>query len=156
MPVSISRLVASSLATAAMFGLVAPNAMAAEAVEVLAITASSADGMLMDAVDADPSTFWQNKAGDKDAWLAVRFAEPTMLRGVRLNTGAMPAGVAVEVETSSDGVSYTSQLRDQRVRDDKPVELIFPKATSALYVRLRFRGGTARYRVNELEALGAK
>src|SRR4051812_22263867 len=66
----------AALATA-LSRATAPAARAADQVEVLAVTASSTDGMLMDAVDGDASTAWQNKhPGEREAWLAVRFEEP--------------------------------------------------------------------------------
>jgi hypothetical protein len=133
-------------------------AQAAEKIEVLSVTASSTDGMLMDAVDGDPTTAWQNKhPGEHDAWLGVHFANTAKLRGVRLLTDVTGPDTALEVETSEDGESYTPQLRNQHALKEK-LDLIFPKAVSALYVRVRFHytgSKTApRFRIRELEPLG--
>lgn len=133
-------------------------APAAWAAEVLAVTASSTDGMLMDAVDGDAATFWQNKGrGERDAWLAVRFEAPTPIQGVRLKTGALPAGVSLMVETSIDGSTYQPQLQRQQLRDDQAADLRFAHPTEALYVRVRFHyeggGQPPRFKVYELEAL---
>ena len=133
-------------------------ALAAEKIEVLSVTASSTDGMLMDAVDGDATTAWQNKhAGERDAWLGVHFAQAGKLKGVRILTDVMGPDVALEIETSSDGESYTSQLRSLHALKDK-LELIFPKPVSALYLRVRFhytgKQTAPRFRIRELEPLG--
>lgn len=139
---------------------IAPAAHAADAVEVLAVTASSTDGMLMDAVDGDAATGWRNKReGEKEAWLAVRFAEPTRLRGVRLLSGPMSTEVRVDIEGSIDGDRYETLLRDQRVGSGRPLELTFAGKPQALYLRLRFHhvgGGRApQYHLQELVVLPA-
>jgi hypothetical protein len=140
---------------------IAPPALAAsDTVDVLAVTASSTDGMLMDAVDGDLGTAWRNKReGERDAWLAVSFAQPSKLRGIRLNTGALPGDVSFDVESSLDGLAYQTLLKGQHSPQDKTMELSFPKKISALYLRVRFTysgSGTApRYQVRELEALSA-
>ena len=133
-------------------------AFAAEKIEVLSVTASSTDGMLMDAVDGDPTTAWQNKhAGEHDAWLGVHFAETAKLRGVHLLTDVLGADTALEIETSLDGEDYTPQLRNQHAFKDT-LDLIFPKPVTALYLRVRFHytgSKTApRFRIRELEPLG--
>lgn len=150
------RLAAGLVALAVAIGF-APAAWAADSADVLAVSASSTEGMLMDAVDGDPSTFWQNKAaGERDAWLAIRFEAPVTLRAVRLTLGALPPGATYDLETSLDGVTYTPQHRGLTAVSERPVELALKKV-SALYVRVRFRysgaGTPPRYRVLELEAL---
>ena len=146
------RLTAGLAALALTLGVV-PAAIAAEGVEVLAVSASSTEGMLMDAVDGDASTFWQNKGGEREPWLAIRFEAPVKLRAVRLTLGALPTGVTYDLETSMDGVLYTPQLQRQAAASDRPVELALPKKPSALYVRVRFHAGGARAKVMEIEAL---
>lgn len=136
-----------------------PAHAAAEPIEILAVTASSTDGMLMDAVDGDATTAWQNKReGEKDAWLAVRFATPAKVKAVRLHLEALGPDVGVDVETSADGESYQVQLKGHRASKDAMTELKFKKPATALYVRVRFTytGAKAapRYRLKELEALG--
>lgn len=126
------------------------------AVEVLAVTASSTDGMLMDAVDGDPATNWQNKKdGERDAWLAVRFAASARLKGVRLQLDPV-ADVVFDIETSSDGDTYQMAFKNQRA-SASDVTLKFAKPTNALYLRVRFRyTGTKtapRYRLRELEPI---
>ncbi len=135
-----------------------PAYAASEPVEVLAVTASSTDGMLMDAVDGDPTTAWQNKReGEKDAWLAVRFAQAAKVKGVRLHLEALGPEVGVDVETSTDGESYQVQLKGHHAAKDAMSELKFKKPVSALYVRVRFTYTGAktapRYRLKEFEAL---
>lgn len=142
----------------ALSAMAFPASAASERVEVLAVTASSTDGMLMDAVDDDASTAWQNKQeGEREAWLAVRFEAPSLLRGVRLDTGAMPSEVSFDVESSLDGGSYQPLLRHQRIASEQPALLLFPKPAQALYLRIRFQysgtGKAPRYRIRELEAL---
>ena len=134
-------------------------AAAAEPIEVLAVTASSTDGMLMDAVDGDPTTAWQNKReGEKDAWIAVRFAAAAKVRGVKLLLEPLGVDVAIDVETSPDGEAYTSAVKGYKALKDGPTELKFKKPVSALYVRVRFTYTGAktapRFRLKELEALG--
>jgi hypothetical protein len=153
-----SRRKAAIAALALAVGLAAAPALAAsDTVDVLAVTASSTDGMLMDAVDDDPDTAWQDREGDREAWLAVRFAQPSQLRGIRMLTGPLPAGVSFDVETSPDGGSYHTQIKGHRIEEDRPVELDFPQKASALYVRVRFHytgsGQPPRFRIRELEAL---
>lgn len=136
-----------------------PAYAAAEPLEILAVTASSTDGMLMDAVDGDPTTAWQNKReGEKDAWIAVRFAQASKVKGVRLQVEALGPEVGIDVETSADGESYQVQIKGHRATKDAVSELKFKKPVSALYVRVRFTylGAKAapRYRLKELEALG--
>jgi hypothetical protein len=140
---------------------IASPAWAADTVDVLAVTASSTDGMLMDAVDGDLNTAWHNKHdGEREAWLAVSFAQPSRLRGVRVNCGAMPGDVAFDVESSLDGATYQTLLKNQHSPQDRTMELSFPKRVTAMYLRLRFMytgSGTApRYQVRELEALSAQ
>lgn len=137
---------------------IATPALAAEDIEVLAVTASSTDGMLMDAIDGDPSTAWRNKReGERDAWLAVRFEQTANLRGVRLNVGVMPNDVTFDIEGSTDGVGYQTLLKGQRSQADRAIELNFPRKAAALYLRVRFtyagNGMAPRYQVRELEAL---
>lgn len=148
------------LALAAGLAIASP-ALAADTVDVLAVTASSTDGMLMDAVDGDLTTAWHNKHdGEREAWLAVSFAQPAKLRGIRVNTGALPGDVAFDVECSLDGGAYQTVLHGEHSPQDKTMELAFPKKVTAMYVRLRFTytgSGTApRYQVRELEALSAQ
>lgn len=136
-----------------------PAEAAAEPLEILAVTASSTDGMLMDAVDGDPTTAWQNKReGEKDAWIAVRFAQAAKVKAVRLHLEALGPDVGVDVETSTDGESYQVQLKGHRAGKDAMSELKFKKPATALYVRVRFTYTGAkvapRYRLKELEALG--
>ena len=136
----------------------APGAWAAEKIEVLSVTASSTDGMLMDAVDGDPSTAWQNKhPGERDAWLAVHFASAAKLKGVRLQLDPPGGDTAIEVETSGDGESYSGVLHNQHALKDK-VEWNFAKPVNALYLRVRFhyngKGTAPRFRIRELEPLG--
>jgi hypothetical protein len=143
------------LVSSLMIGL---PALAAEKIEVLSVTASSTDGMLMDAVDGDATTAWQNKhVGEHDAWLGVHFADTAKLRGVRLLTDVMGADTALEIDTSIDGESYTPQLRNVHALKEK-LELIFPKPVAALYLRVRFHYTGAksapRFRIRELEPLG--
>jgi hypothetical protein len=147
----------TSLALAMSLAVATP-ALAADRVEVLAVTASSTDGMLMDAIDDDVSTAWRNKRdGEREAWLAVRFEEPAKLRGVRLNVGALPSDVTFDVEGSVDGVGYQTLLKGQYSPQDKTLELNFPRKATALYLRVRFTytgsGLAPRYQVRELEAL---
>jgi hypothetical protein len=137
---------------------VAPPALAAEKIDVLSVTASSTDGMLMDAVDGDPSTAWQNKhPGEREAWLAVHFAQSAKLKGVRLLLDPLGADTAIEIETSGDGESYGGVLHNQHALKDK-LELTFAKPVPALYLRVRFRytgkGTAPRFRIRELEPLG--
>jgi hypothetical protein len=128
-------------------------------VDVLAVTASSTDGMLMDAVDGDPTTAWQNKReGEKDAWIAVRFAQVSKIKAVRLHLEALGPDVSVDVETSVDGESYHAQLKGHHATKDAMTELKLKKPAQALYVRVRFTYTGAktapRFRLKELEALG--
>lgn len=158
-PSSFRRALAA--AALALSLLAVPAVAAADHVEVLAITASSADGMLMDAVDGSLDTAWRNKRdGEREAWLAVRFEAATRLRGLRLHTGALPAGTYFDVETSLDGDRYQTQLRDQRPGANGAVEVSLPKSPQALYLRVRFHhagpGRAPQYQVLELEALPAK
>ena len=132
--------------------------LAAEKVEILSVTASSTDGMLMDAVDGDATTAWQNKhPGERDAWLAVHFADAAKLKGVHLLLDPLGADTAIEVETSLDGEGYTPQLRNQHAPKEK-LELTFPKPVSALYLRVRFHYSGAKtaphFRIRELEPVG--
>jgi hypothetical protein len=153
---------ASFFAIALALGLspaLAAPVWAAEAVDVLAVTASSTDGMLMDAVDGDPATAWRNKReGEREAWLAVSFAGPAVLRGVRLDTGVLGPDVTIDVESSTDGLTYQPLAKSQHAVSDRPQELIFPKKTTALYLRVRFTytgsGSAPRFQVRELEAIG--
>ena len=136
------------------------SAFAAEKVEVLSVTASSTDGMLMDAVDGDSSTSWQNKReGERDAWLAVHFSKSAKIKGVRLHMDPLGADTQIEIETSSDGEEYTSMLRNQRATKDKPFDLTFKQPVAALYVRVRFhyagKATAPRFRIKELEPLGS-
>lgn len=129
-----------------------------EPLEVLAVTASSTDGMLMDAVDGDATTAWQNKReGEKDAWIAVRFASAAKVRGVKLQVEALGPDVSIDIETSPDGEAYTSAIKGHKAAKDTMSELKFKKPVNALYVRVRFTYTGAktapRYRLKELEAL---
>ena len=150
------------LCSALAIGLaIASPALAAESVEVLAVTASSTDGMLMDAVDGDLATAWRNKReGEKEAWLAVSFAQPEKLKGVKLDTGALPSDVTFDIEGSMDGVTYQTLIKGAKSPQDKVMELNFPKKSNAMYLRVRFNyagSGTApRYQVRELEAISAQ
>lgn len=153
-PTIFARLTAASLLAIA---LVAPARAATHSVDVLAVTASSTDGMLMDAVDGDPTTAWQARAGVRQAWLAVRLEHPAALSGVSLQTGPMPAGETFAIETSQDGTHYTTQLHGAHIQTDQPV--VFALKAGALYVRVRFEyagsGAPPRFRIQELEALSA-
>jgi hypothetical protein len=147
-----------ALVLACSLGLATP-ALAAEKVEVLSVTASSTDGMLMDAVDGDTSTAWQNKReGERDAWLAVHFAEIAKIKGVRLVLEPMGPDTTIEIEASPDGETYQSMLRNQKVLKDKPLELTFAKPVNALYLRIRFhyagKQAAPRFRIKELEPIG--
>jgi len=152
-----------NVATPAMLALtlaLAAPARAAEKVEILSVTASSTDGMLMDAVDGDASTAWQNKReGERDAWLAVHFAQAAKIKGVRLTMDALGADTQVEIETSADGEDYTPMLRNQHATKATPFDLLFKAPVTALYVRVRFhyagKGAAPRFRIKELEPLGA-
>lgn len=146
------------LSSLALVLAVATPAFAAGDAEILAVTASSTDGMLMDAVDGDLATAWRNKRdGEREAWLAVRFEGPAQLRGVRLNVGALPPDVTFDVEGSVDGVGYQTFLKDQKSPQDKTMELAFPRKVAAVYLRVRFsyqgNGQAPRYQVRELEPL---
>lgn len=143
----------------AMTVMAATPALADDKVEVLSVTASSTDGMLMDAVDGDPGTAWQNKhAGERDAWLGVHFADTATLTGLRLQLDPPGPDTILQIETSADGERYTPQLRNVHALKDK-LELSFPKPVDALYLRVRFHyagGKTApRFRIRELEPLGS-
>ena len=136
----------------------APPAWAAEKIEVLSVTASSTDGMLMDAVDGDGSTAWQNKhAGERDAWLAVHFAQAAKLKGVRLQLDPTGAETTIDVEASQDGEAYTAIMKGQHALKDR-LDLTFTKPASALYLRVKFhyagKGTAPRFRIRELEPLG--
>ena len=134
-------------------------AAAAEPVEVLAVTASSTDGMLMDAVDGDATTAWQNKReGEKDAWIAVRFAAAAKVRGVKLQLEPLGNDVTIDVETSADGETYAPAIKGYKALKDGLNELKFKKPVNALYVRIHFTYTGAktapRFRLKELEAIG--
>lgn len=154
-----TALTGAVLACGLVAAMTAPPAFAAgEPVDVLAVTASSTDGMLMDAVDGDPTTAWQNKReGEKDAWITVRFAEAAKLKGVRLHLEALGPDVSVDVESSVDGDTYQSVLKGHHSLKDGSVELKFKKPVRALYLRVRFTYTGAktapRFRLKELEAL---
>jgi hypothetical protein len=150
--------VAAPVALALTLALAAP-ALAAEKVEVLSVTASSTDGMLMDAVDGDPTTAWQNKReGERDAWLAVHFAQAAKIKGVRLLMDPLGADTQIEVETSGDGENYTPMLRNQHATKATPFDLVFKTPVSALYLRVRFhyagKAAAPRFRIKELDPLG--
>lgn len=139
--------------------VMSPPALAAAKIDVLSVTASSTDGMLMDAVDGDPATAWQNKhPGEHDAWLGVHFADSAKVKGVRLLVDPLGADTSIDVETSTDGEDYTPQLRGQHALKDK-LDLTFPKPVTALYLRVRFhytgKGTAPRFRIKELEPVGA-
>lgn len=143
----------------AMGVAIASPAFAEDKVEILSVTASSTDGMLMDAVDNDMSTAWQNKhAGEAIAWLGVHFADSADLTGLRLFLEPLGADTAIDIETSVDGEHFASQQHGLHATKDK-LEVHFAKTVSAAYVRVRFRytgSKTApRYRIKELEALGS-
>jgi hypothetical protein len=123
--------------------------------EVLAVTASSTDGMLMDAVDGDEATAWQNRReGERTAWLAVRFVREARLRGVQLSLDAPLPDVTFELETSRDGERFTPALTG--LRGDG--EHLFRQPVTALYLRVRFAytgaGQAPRFRLRELVPLG--
>ncbi|MEB3196189.1 MAG: discoidin domain-containing protein [Candidatus Sericytochromatia bacterium] len=141
-----------------LFGPGAPPAWAAGP-EVLAVSASSADGMLMDAVDGDPSTGWQNKReGEREAWLAVRFTSLARVRGVRLTADDPGPRTSVWIETSRDGEHYLLAAGPVKAWRKGPNELTFSRPTEALYLRVRFQAGgegaPPRFRIQELEPLG--
>lgn len=151
----------ASPALAALALTLAPiaPAWAAEKVEVLSVTASSTDGMLMDAVDGDASTAWQNKReGERDAWLAVHFAQPAKIKGVRLQMDPLGADTQIDIETSADGETYTTMLRNQHATKATPFDLAFKAPVTALYLRVRFhyagKAAAPRFRIKELEPLG--
>ena len=136
-----------------------PALGAEDKVEILSVTASSTDGMLMDAVDGDMGTAWQNKrAGEATAWLGVHFADSADLTGMRLFLDPLGNDTMIDVETSTDGEHYTPQQRGMHATKDR-LELHFAKTVTAAYLRVRFRyTGTKaapRFRIKELEALGS-
>jgi hypothetical protein len=150
--------VAPPLALALTLALGAP-AFAAEKVEVLSVTASSTDGMLMDAVDGDNTTAWQNKReGERDAWLAVHFAQAAKIKGVRLVMDPLGADTQIDIEASPDGESYTPMLRNQHATKGTPFDLMFKAPVNALYLRVRFhytgKAAAPRFRIKELDPLG--
>ena len=135
---------------------IATPALAESKIEVLSVTASSTDGMLMDAVDGDTSTAWQNKrAGERDAWLAVHFADEAKLKGVHLQLDALGADTAIDVESSGDGEAYSPVMRGQHALKDR-LDLTFAKPVTAQFLRVRFhytgKGTAPRFRIKELEA----
>lgn len=143
---------------ALLVGLSSAPAWGAEHLaEVLSVTASSAEGMLMDAVDGDPSTGWQNKReGEREAWIAFSFAGPVKLKGLRLHAPALGPDVALDVECSPDGGAYTPVVRGLKVLKDQAFGVAFPRPVLAEVVRLRFRAlgskPAPRFRLRELEA----
>ncbi|MDB5098013.1 MAG: type domain [Cyanobacteria bacterium RYN_339] len=150
--------VTSPAVLALTLALCAP-ASAAEKVEVLSVTASSTDGMLMDAVDGDATTAWQNKReGDRDAWLAVHFSQSAKIKGVRLLMDPLGADTQIEIETSSDGETYNAMLRNQHATKTTPFDLVFKAPVNALYLRVRFhyagKATAPRFRIKELDPLG--
>jgi hypothetical protein len=145
----------AALVLAALVALMTAPALAAAGPEVLAVTASSTDGMLMDAVDGDEATAWQNRReGEQAAWLAVRFAREARLRGVRLVLDALPPDVTLDLETSRDGARFTPALTGLHGGG----EHLFRQPAAALYVRVRFAyagtGQAPRFRLRELVPLG--
>lgn len=150
-----------ALALALGLSLVGPAlpAHAADRVaEVLSVTASSADGMLMDAVDGDAATGWQNKReGEREAWIAFSFAGPVRLKGLRLHSPLMGPDVTIDVECSADGNSYSAVSRGLKVTSDRAFGVVFTRPVTAEVVRLRFRAGGSkpapRFRLREMEAL---
>lgn len=149
-----------ALALALVVGFVGPvaPAFAAERLaEVLSVTASSADGMLMDAVDGDAATGWQNKReGEREAWIAFSFAGPVRLKGLRLHAPALGPDVAIDVESSPDGRSYTTVARGLKALKDQPFSVAFQRPITAEVLRLRFRAlgskPAPRFRLREMEA----
>ncbi|MEB3329289.1 MAG: discoidin domain-containing protein [Candidatus Sericytochromatia bacterium] len=145
---------AACLLAAALIGWLPTPALGAGP-EVLAVTASSTDGMLMDAVDGDEATAWQNRReGERTAWLAVRFVRETRLRGVELTLDAPQPDVTLDLETSRDGERFTPALTGLHGGGAH----VFRQPVAALYLRVRFAytgsGQAPRFRLRELVPLG--
>ncbi|MDB5095949.1 MAG: type domain [Cyanobacteria bacterium RYN_339] len=61
------------------------------------------------AIDADGATAWSNgPAGEKEAWLALKFPAATAFGHLTVKTGPQPAGVSYKVEVSATGTTWTA------------------------------------------------
>ena len=63
-----------------------------------------------------------------------------------------------KIETSADGETYTTMLRNQHATKATPFDLAFKAPVTALYLRVRFhyagKAAAPRFRIKELEPLG--
>ncbi|MEB3285246.1 MAG: discoidin domain-containing protein [Candidatus Sericytochromatia bacterium] len=146
---------------ASMIWVFVGGGVSAAPLEILALSASSSSGMLMDAVDGDPQTRWQNKRpGEKDAWLAVRMKKATVLRGVRLDWGPHTDSTQVFIEVSPQGEAFRRVLTVPKGVTPGPHTYVFSKALPALYLRVRFQftgpGTAPQFGIAELEPLGSE
>ena len=131
----------------------------AQPLEILALSASSTSGMLMDAVDGDLATEWRNKhPGEREAWLSLRLKKFSPLRGLRLALGQPQPQTRVLVEVSSDGEQFTTvnTLNAEAVAGLKT--FTFPQVMPAMYLRIRFQfvgtGSAPAFSIREIEPFG--
>lgn len=141
-----------------MWGIICLPA-GAQPLEVLALSASSTAGMLMDATDGDLQTSWKNQqAGEREAWLAARLGKSSVATGVRLALGTALPDTRILIEVSPEGERYAPVLTIKADKTDGMKTYTFAKNLPALYVRVRFQfvgGGDApQFSLAEFEAIG--
>lgn len=125
------------------------NTYRLQAVEELPITNVTADSTLPGLpvtrmVDGDLATSWVNEPyRAPTSWAAFQLASNTTIASVGIKTGVSPAGTSYDVQTSSDGVNWTTRLSNQTNTSWGVETKTLPAGTTGQYVRIFWRNSTS-------------
>lgn len=116
--------------------------LAAEELPVVAVTVDSQLSTLPKErlVDGNLSTQWTNGGyRNPTSWAAVELAAAAAVGSIQIKTGPSPAGTRYDVQTSLDGVSWTTRLADQTNTGWNLETKTLGAAVSARFVRIFWR-----------------